>query len=212
MDKHTFKKKLTSPIVVLNILALIVFCTALWFGSQAWMNQFTHHGESIEVPDLVGVNVFDAQDMLQDLKLEGAVVDSVYDKHKPAGIILDQKPEAGANVKSGRQIYLTINKMTMDKQALPSIIGNCTMSQAREILLKNGFVLGNTEYISGDKDMVLGVKSNGQHVSNGQHISPDTPLTLVVGNDSYDTGGYGDDMDDIWGESEDEDWGNEYEI
>lgn len=209
MEKPKFFEKLTSPMVVLNILALIAFAIVLWFGSQAWMNSFTHHGEGIEVPNLIGESVTDAEDELTELKLQALIVDSVYDKHKPAGTVLDQKPEAGAMVKSGRQIYLTVNKSAMDKQPLPSIIGNSTMTQAREILLKNGFLLGNTEYIYGDKDMVLGVKVNGASVYNGQYISPDKSLTLVVGNEVMESNEYNQDYDDInaWGDETLEDWG-----
>lgn len=203
MAKNKFIEKLTSPLVVLNLLALALFAVALWFGSQAWMDKFTHHGEGIEVPDLIGQKVTDAQEGLISLELQGLVVDSVYDKHKPAGIVLDQKPEAGATVKSGRQIYLTINKSAMDKQPLPSIIGNCTAHQAREILVKNGFIVSNTEYIYGEKDMLLGVKSNGMSIRNGQYISPDTPLTLVVGNNMTESNENSEDYDDINAEEDD---------
>ncbi len=206
MAKHNWMQKLTSPSVVLNLLALVLFGVLLWFGSQEWMNWFTHHGEGIEVPDVIGQRIMDAEDELTELKLEGVVVDSVFDKSKPAGTVLDQKPQAGALVKSGRQVYLTVNKNAMDKQPLPSIIGNCTMQQAREILIKNGFILGNTEYTYGEKNMVLGVKANGLPVRNGQYIRPDAPLTLVVGNDVVESNEYNQDYNDMNAWDEDDAW------
>lgn len=209
MAKSKFIKKLTSPIVVLNILALLVFCLLLWFGSQIWMNYYTHHGEGIEVPELVGMKVIDAEAELEDLQLEALIVDSIYDKQKPAGIILDQKPVAGATVKSGRQIYLIVNKNAMDKQPLPSIIGNCTQQQAREILYKNGFIVSNTEYSYGERDMVLGVKANGLSIHNGQYISPDKPLTLVVGQNMMESNEYSRDYEDINAEDAPEIWEDE---
>ncbi len=209
-------KKLISPVVVLNILAIVLFIIILWFGSQRWMNHFTHHGEGIEVPQLIGMSVMDAEDELYVQELECLIVDSVYDKSRPAGTILDQKPEAGAMVKRGRQIYLTVNKSAMDKQPLPRVIGNCTEQQARELLLKNGFILGATEYTYGEKDMVLSIKARGMSVGNGQYISPDVPLTLVVGNTMTESNEYNQSYDDMdaWGEEElmEDDWANEYEI
>lgn len=212
MAKSNFIKKLFSPMVIINILALVLFFVVLWFGSQMWMSYFTHHGEGIEVPDVVGERVVDAHTALNNLELEGVVIDSVYDKHKPAGTILDQKPTAGALVKRGRQIYLTVNKRQMDKQNLPSIIGNCTLHQAREILTKNGFIVGNTEYTYGEKDMLLGIKANGLNLRNGQLISPENPLTLVVGNDMVESNEYDEDYNDMNSEDVWDDWGNEYEI
>jgi len=206
MAKSNFVKKLFSPMVVINVLALVTFGVVLWFGSQMWMNHFTHHGEGIEVPDLVGNRVLEAQQALTELELEGVVVDSVYDKTKLAGTILEQKPLAGATVKRGRQVYLTVNKRTMDKQPLPRIIGNCSAHQAREILVKNGFIVGNTEYIYGEKDMLLGIKANGANLTNGQMISPDSPLTLVVGNDMVESNEYSEDYDEMNDDDVWDDW------
>jgi len=207
MAKNKFIEKITSPLVILNVLALILFLTLLWFGSQAWMNWYTHHGEGIEVPDLLGLNITEAEENLEAEELQAFVVDSIYDKQKPAGIVLDQKPAAGAMVKRGRQIYLTINKSAIDKQPLPNIIGNCTEQQAKVILQKNGFIVGNTEYSYGDKDMLLGVKLNGTSIGNGQRISPDIPLTLVVGNNIMESNEYSQDYEEI-NAVEDDVWEN----
>lgn len=207
-------KKLTSPMVVLNLLAIILFTVLLWFGSQKWMDWFTHHGEGIEVPELIGQRVSDAQFQLDDLDLHGVIVDSVYDKSKPAGTVLEQKPDAGSQVKRGRQIYLTVNKSAMDKQPLPNIIGNCTLHQAREILTKNGFTVGSTEYIYGDKNMLLGIKAGGMNVYNGQRISPDTPLTLVVGDSMTESDELSQSYDEMgeWGTEDDGEWTDEYQL
>lgn len=200
MAKHNFIKKVFSPTVVLNLLGIVLFLALLWFGSQKWMDWFTHHGEGIEVPELLGLRMTEAQNKLNELDLQGVVVDSVYDKSKPAGTILDQKPNAGSQVKRGRQIYLTINKSAMDKQPLPSIIGNRTLQQARELLVKNGFIVGNVEYIHGDKNMVLGMKVGGMSVYNGQLVSPDSPVTLVVGDSMTESDEFSQSYDEDMGE------------
>lgn len=217
MAKYNFIKKIFSPTVILNLLGIVLFMSLLWFGSQKWMDWFTHHGEGIEVPELTGLRIPEAQVKLNGLDLQGVVVDSVYDKSKPAGTILDQKPDAGSQVKRGRQIYLTVNKSAMDKQPLPSIIGNRTLQQARELLVKNGFIVGNIEYIRGDKNLVLGMKVNGRSVYNGQLVSPDAPVTLVVGDSMTESDelsqSYDDELDE-WGTSESGDEGQieEYQL
>lgn len=191
MTNKEFWKKVFNRVVCYNLLAIIVFMIILWFGSQKWMDWFTHHGEAIEVPSVIGQTVADAQEQLEQLKLEGVVVDSIYDKSKPAHTVLEQKPGAGKFVKGGRQIYLTVNKRAMDKIALPNVIDNCSLQQAQQLLYNNGFTVGNIEYISGDKDMVLGLKSNGVSVRNGQKVSPEIPLTIIVGQDYEEVDEYG---------------------
>lgn len=204
MTKRDFFKKIFSPIVGFNLLGMVLFGVLVWFGSQKWMRVFTHHGEAIEVPSLTGMNVSEAEEALKELDLLCEVVDSVYDSSKPAGIIMEQKPGTGSMVKGGRSIYLTINKSAADFKPLPNIIHNRDVQQARQILMQNKFIVGGTEYAAGDKDMVIGVKQNGREVRNGQMISPELPLTLVVGNTIQESNENSETYSDY---DDEEDWG-----
>jgi len=176
-----FKKKMTSPIVWGNLLAMfmmaILTCIGIWKG----MEFYTHHGESIEVPQLVGLQENDAYYKLNQLELHGVVVDSAYNKNMPPGAILEQVPTAGRKVKSGREIFLTVNTERRPTTALPDIADNSSLREAQAKLTAIGFKLGPVEYVAGDRDWVYGVKSRDRNVYAGEQIPLDVPLVLQVG-------------------------------
>ena len=176
-----FKKKMTSPIVWGNLLAMLIVAILTCIGIWKGMEFYTHHGESIEVPQLVGLQESDAYYKLNQLELHGVVVDSAYNKNLPAGAILEQVPTAGRKVKSGREIFLTINTERRPTTALPDIADNSSLREAQAKLTAIGFKLGPVEYVAGDRDWVYGVKSRDRNVYAGEQVPLDVPLVLQVG-------------------------------
>ena len=176
-----FFKKLVSPIVWGNLLVMVLvallLCLLVWFG----MGSYTHHGESIKVPQLQGLRESDANYRLSQLGLHAVVVDSAYRKSLPPGCVLEQVPAAGRNVKSGRNIYLTINTERTPMVTMPDLADNSSLREAQAKLTAIGFRLAPVEYIYGDKDWVYGVKSGGRVVYAGEKVSVDVPLVLQVG-------------------------------
>ena len=47
-------KKFVSPIVYWNLIALVLATLMVMAGLWFWMNDFTHHGVEVEVPDVTG--------------------------------------------------------------------------------------------------------------------------------------------------------------
>lgn len=175
------KQKLTAPIVWGNLLAMVIVailsCIGIWKG----MEIYTHHGESIEVPQLVGMQENDAYYKLNQLELHGVVVDSAYNKDLPPGAILEQVPTAGRKVKSGREIFLTVNTEQRPTTALPDIADNSSLREAQAKLTAIGFKLGPVEYVNGDRDWVYGVKCRDRNIYAGEQAPLDVPLVLQVG-------------------------------
>ena len=101
----------------------------------------------------------------------------------PAGAVLEQKPEGGAKVKTGRTVYLTINTAEMPKVTIPDIIDNSSYRQAEARLRALGFKLTAPEYISGEKDWVYGVKYQDKELLSGEKIPREAVLTLCIGDD-----------------------------
>lgn len=194
-------KKFISPVVYWNLIALalatILAMTGVWF----WMDDFTHHGTEVEVPDVKGKLVADAEYELGLAQLNPVRIDSAYNRNVPPGTVLEQTPASGSHVKEGREIYLTINSSQTPTLAMPDIADNCSLREAEAKLKALGFKLGPNEYIEGDKDWVLGVKCRGRNVVTGERIPIDVPVSLVVGNSDID-----DNMDedgfDEWGDSD----------
>ena len=194
-----FWKKLTSPIVYWNLIMLvlvsIVLLMVLWF----WMKDFSHHGESVEVPQVKGMLLADAEYELEKQGLVVVISDSSYNRNLPAGTVLEMTPIPGSKVKTGRNIYLTINTRNVPTLPIPDIADNCSLREAEARLKSLGFKLGPIEYAPGDKDWVLSVKCKGRNVVAGDRVEIDCPITLVVGNNNN---GIGDDF-------EDEEWDND---
>ena len=186
MTFKEFFKKIFSPLIGGNLLAMGLVAIGLAIGLWFYMQDYTHHGEQIEVPNVKGMPFHDAEYALQRAGLLAAVVDSSYNRTLPAGTILDQLPASGKIVKSGREIQLTINTTQTPTLTVPDIADNCSLREAEAKLKAQGFKLGPVEYIPGDKDWVLEVKCRGRHVAAGDRIPIDAPLVLVVGNTSVD--------------------------
>ena len=179
-DFFSFKN---NKVFWVNLIAMPIVVVSVIFGVLHWLDTYTHHGESIIVPNINGLPLEEAGKELSKKNLELEVVDSNYVKGMPAGAVLEQKPVAGAKVKIGRTIYLTINTGEIPKVALPDIIDNSSYRQAEARLRAMGFNLTEPEYIEGEKDWIYGVKYNGKELTSGEKIPREAVLTLCVGDD-----------------------------
>ncbi len=179
-----FFKKLFSAYLWGNLLAMAAVAALVLFLLWKGLALYTNHGETVDVPSLVGMQESDALYTLERLGLRGLVADSAFNKRKPTGCILDQRPAAGAKVKAGREIRLTINSAQTPTLPLPDVADNSSLREAQAKLTAMGFKLGPVESIPGDKDWVYGVKSRGRNVYSGERVPLDVPLILQVGNTS----------------------------
>lgn len=175
-------KKIFSPVVWGNLLAMCLFValviTGFWYGTKV----YTRHGEIITVPNVTRIQHEDAVLMLELFELKAVVSDSGYNRNLAPGSVLMQQPIAGAEVKAGRKIYLTINSTSGPTLTMPDIADNCDVYEAEIRLRTMGFKIGPKEYAEGDKDWVLGVKCRGKEVRAGERVPAEAPIVLVVGN------------------------------
>ena len=186
MTTSEFFHKLTSRYLWLNLAAMLAVIVALCIGAQFLMGVYTHHGESIALPDVRKHSFADAVAVLEGLGMTVQVNDTGYVKALPPGTVLEMLPAAGTSVKSGRIIYLTINADNTPTIALPDIIDNSSLREARAKLISMGFKVGEPQYVYGEKDWVYGVIANGRHVTAGERVSVEATLTIQVGNGMRD--------------------------
>lgn len=182
MTGKEFIRKVFSPIIWINLLGMLLVITLVSLGAVMWMKDYTHHGEGIDVPNVKGKLISDAEFELREMQLDAIVIDSTYDKRLAAGIVIDQTPGSGSRVKEGREIYLTINAKSEPTLPIPNIIDNCSVREAEAKLQALGFKLGPIQYVEGTKDWVLGIRCKGRSVNTGDRVPINTPITLVVGN------------------------------
>ncbi|MFM7912172.1 MAG: PASTA domain-containing protein, partial [Bacteroidota bacterium] len=76
----------------------IVFVLVFFLG----LKLYTSHGQSIEIPVLVGLSFDEAQKILEEMGLEVVVADSLFDSKIQPGSVIESDPTAGIQVKFGR--------------------------------------------------------------------------------------------------------------
>lgn len=166
----------------LNLIAMVVTVAVIIAGTLFWLDNYTHHNQSYMVPNVKNQTFAEAQRALSTQKLKGIIIDSSYVKGMPTGIVLEQTPEAGAKVKEGRTIYLTITTNDVPLVRIPDLIDNSSVRQAEAKLKAIGFRLTEPEYVSGEQDWVYGIKYRGRSLRTGDKVPYEALLTLSIGN------------------------------
>lgn len=185
MKTKEFFGKFCSKFLFWNLIAMALVVILLVVGVNYGLDWYTHHGESIRVPNIEGMRITKAREMMEECGLEIVVTDSGYNKRLPADCVLTQSPGAGLTVKSGHTIYVTINSSNSPSVAIPDVVDNCSYREAEAKLISLGFKVLPPQYVTGEKDWVYGVSCNGRKVSTGERVSIEQPLTLLVGSGQY---------------------------
>ena len=169
-----------------NLAAMALVVGALIVGAKFGLGIYTHHGESIAIPNIVHKKFDNATHVLDQLGLRIEVSDTGYVKTLPPGCILEQNPAPGEHVTSGHVIYVTINASHTPTLTLPDIIDNSSLREAMAKLSAMGFKLTPPQFVPGEKDWVYGVVVKGQHVVYGDKIPVDAAVTIQAGNGQLD--------------------------
>ena len=186
MKANEFFRKIFSLRLWANLAAMLVVVVLLCLGVKFGIDLYTHHGEEIEVPDIKHKLFADAEHILEAKGLKIVVSDTGYVKTLQPDCILEQSPEPGKEVKSGRVIYVVINSSHSPMLTIPDIIDNCSYREARAKLIAMGFKVGPTEYIPGENEWVYGLKSKGKLLHNGQKVSVNDIIVIQVGDGMRD--------------------------
>lgn len=180
-NKKSIFKQLISNIYIKNIILMAVVALVLTGLALLWLNVYTRHNDSREVPDLRGMQVQDAAAIVSSVNLRYEVVDSIYQNNGIPGAILEQIPEGKSRVKEGRTIYLTIQSVSEPQIAVPDL-EDASLRQSETILRTLGFTNLNIEYIPSEyRGLVYSVEYKGRKLNAGEKIPKGSVLTLKVG-------------------------------
>ena len=185
MKTKEFFGKFCSKFLIWNLIAMALVVILLVVGVNYGLDWYTHHGESIRVPNIEGMRIAKAREMMEECGLEIVVTDSGYNRRLPADCVLSQNPGAGLTVKSGHTIYVTINSSNSPSVAIPDVVDNSSYREAEAKLISLGFKVLPPQYVTGEKDWVYGVLCNGRRVTTGERVSIEQPLTLQIGSGQY---------------------------
>ena len=174
-------KFLLSKTFFKQLLTISVFVGVLLMGVLFYLKLYTNHNNTIELSDYTGIYIDDVDTLLKEQSLRYVVIDSIFNKEKEPGSIIDQDPKPGIHVKENRRIYLTI---IAKRQliAMPYLI-DLTHRSAIAKLKGLGLVVGDLSYVPNlAKNAVLKQKVAGKEVKAGEYLPTGTKVDLVLGN------------------------------
>lgn len=157
---------------------------AVCYFALAWLDDYTLHGQVIEVPSVCGMHIDDAAELLRGKKLDFEVVDYKYKKGGREDEVVEQLPLRGSQVKEGRKIQLTLNTAKVPEIALPDVVDNCSLREAVARITAAGFKLTENVKVSGEADWVYAVLMGADTLHNGDLVPAGATLTLCIGNGS----------------------------
>ncbi len=175
MFKYLTSKPLwVNILVALGILLLLVF---LFFFSLSWM---TNHDKNEKVPNTVGQNIVAATKMLKEKGFDVEVQDSVFVDSIGRLSVVKQSPEADANVKAGRTIYLTINRAVAPEAEMPNLLG-FSYKSAQYMLQSLNLKIGDTSYRPDfGRNTILEQSYMGKPIKEGTKIPMGSAISFVL--------------------------------
>lgn len=163
-----------------GVAILAVGAFILWL-STFWLDLWTHHGDSISVPNVKGQYFDEAKALLEDEGFDVVLHDSVYENGVKPGAVVDQNPKDATNVKPGRTVYLTINAF-YPRTVLVPVLTDMSVRQARTILEGLGIKdVVIKEVPSEYKDLVYLASWNGRRMTPGMRVPLTARIVLEVG-------------------------------
>ena len=182
MRKRSFFDKSDAKFLGINLVLAVLVAVGILIGLIAWLRTYTQHGVEVEVNDVRGMVLAEAEPLLSAEGLVLVVIDSTYSDQVPFGTIVEQDPKPFSHAKHGRAVYVTINATTKRQVTMPNL-QDMSYRQAETTLRGIGLEV-DTIYDyepSAFRDLVLDVKRNGESVLPGDKLPVGTQVRLVVG-------------------------------
>jgi len=172
LKSKTFLKHLAIYIVSITLIFWLVF---------SWLKATTNHGEVVVVPDFSGLGLKELDKFVSDKNLRYLVIDSIYDIKAKKGVVVRQEPEANAEVKEGRTIYLYVTSVMPPTIQMPKLIDR-SLRQAAAMITTFGLRLGKTKFVPDQcANCVLEQMVKGKKIAPGANIEKGTIVDLIVG-------------------------------
>ncbi len=162
------------------VIAIVLFLSIGYF--YIYLPAVTNHGESITVPNLQGMKVDELPGFLSAHDLRFSVYDSAYSQDYAPLSVLQQLPKAGAKVKEGRMIYVSINRVTPPTLPIPNLTESLSLTGAELILKTNELRRGRIFYKpSPFLNYVMEMRYQGQTILPGTRVPKGAVIDLVIG-------------------------------
>jgi eukaryotic-like serine/threonine-protein kinase len=176
-------KFFSSRAFVVSAVAAGALCVGSYFVVDSFLTDYTRWGQTVEVPKVVGKHVNELPELLEKKGFRYEILDSIYDRTKTQGTVIEQNPSIGQQVKEGRKIYIKIIARSRKKIKLntQNVIGSGSRI-AMEILESMDVQIDSVEFKEHHfENIVLAVKHrSGKEVTNDEMVYAGSKLILVV--------------------------------
>jgi len=176
-----FFRFLISKVFLINLAISIVVVVVVIWGTFAFLDIYTRHGETVTVPNFMGFKIVELDKFVEGKQVSYVINDSIYDLEKEKGTVVEQHPHAESQVKEDRIIYLTVNAKLPETVALPNLT-DVTLRQAIARLETYGLKVGKLNYKPNQcVNCVLGLQFEGKDVESGFRIEKGSVIDLILG-------------------------------
>jgi len=175
-----FLKFLTSKAFLRQLLYVVIFLLVVLFAVIMWLRVYTNHGQKLTLPDYTKQQYEEAAKDAKSKSFEIIINDSIFRVGMPGGIILDQNPLPGAEVKEKRKIYVNVTKFSPDKvkvKDLPVLYGSNYDQKKTELKFQdiNTKVI-DKKHDKGEPNHILEVYYNGKLIIDKNVLKSDVEI------------------------------------
>lgn len=170
------------PIAGTLILIFITGFVLVW-GVMLFLDHWTMHGETSTVPDIRNLSYAEARQVLAASDLDIEISDSIYDRKVPRGTVVETMPRAGAVVKKGRQVYVTVTAFSPKQVTITMPLqGNVSERQAISYLRGLGISDIRTIYVPAEySNLVVSARYGDTPLTAGTTLPVTATVTLEIG-------------------------------
>jgi len=165
-----------------GLAIMVVVGTLLVWIAMIFLDFWTNHGDNATVPQIKNMQYEQARATLaaEGLKLE--ISDSIYDTSVPPGTVMESWPKAGAVVKAGREVYVTLTAFSPKMVSISMPVTGVSVRQAVSYLNALGISSIRLVSVPSDyPDLVEGAHSDGRPLGVGSMLPVDATVVLEVG-------------------------------
>ncbi len=135
---HNIWAFISSPFFLKNLVLLAGLGVMLLLLTNWILRLYTHHGESLEVHNYIGMQLKDAEKTARTRSFQIVISDSIFRVDQPPNTVLEQHPAPFSRVKEDRRIYLTVTSSTAPQVPLPLLEGAYNYETYRRKLQRLG--------------------------------------------------------------------------
>lgn len=168
--------------ILSNLVFIAITAVVLVWLAMIFLDVWTDHGATTIVPDIKKNSYAMAKTILEKEGLSIEISDSIYDESITLGTVIESWPHAGAKVKPGREIYVTITSFQPRKVSigmpLTGVSSRQALSYLESLSIKNIRIVNVPSQYA---DLVEGAKYNGKDITLGMQLPVTATVTLEVG-------------------------------